>query len=246
MKPLLAVLLVLGWFGAFSWAGSWDDPPREKKPPEPPRASILSGQTLNESLIESLKWQSRGKVGPDLPLTAELLGHLNVMRATSAGEITLLRRAKKLPWPRTLREAAFEAARKRVETLFPKAVQQAKDGEPRAATVRELGQAVEGLGQELLNQVDELAPWQYIESKRFHKRLEAAVAALGDKDVRQQLEEADALAMRGRTVAKLVRFMADKGLRFAPAVEGDEDAYEQLHRALATYAEKIRPAEEGK
>ena len=37
--------------------------------------------------------------------------------------------------------------------------------------------------------------------------------------------------------------MKDKGLWFAPAVDGDEGAYVGLHRALATFAQAVAPPE---
>ena len=40
---------------------------------------------------------------------------------------------------------------------------------------------------------------------------------------------------RGKTVAELIQHMSYQGLRFAPAVAGDEAAYENLHRALVVY-----------
>jgi hypothetical protein len=209
-------------------------------------STIHSGKALNVSLRELWKRQARGEVGPDAPVPAGLLGHLNVVRAGAAGDVALLRRAGRLPWPKTLQAATFEAARKRVDAALSGAAKQAKEGELRAAAVREAGQAVEGLGQELANQINELTPTQYIEARRFHKRLETTAAALADQDVRQQIKEADELAVRGRTVAKLVRYMADKGLEFAPAVEGDEASYVQLHRIFAAYADKVGAPREGK
>jgi hypothetical protein len=211
-----------------------------------PLSETLSAQTLNATLVELLKLQERGQAGPDVPLSAELFGHLHVMRAGGAGDVGLLRRAGRLPWPEALRAPAFEADRKRVSVLLPEGLKQAREGKVRAETVRELGRSVEGLGKELVNQVAELSPSQYIAAKRFHLRLEGAVAVLGEKDVQGLLEAADGLAGGGRTVAKLVRYMGDKGLRFAPALEGDEAAYAELQRAFAAYAEKARPPREGK
>jgi hypothetical protein len=42
-------------------------------------------------------------------------------------------------------------------------------------------------------------------------------------------------APQARSVAELVQFMAEKGLRFAPAAPGDEPAYTALYHALAAY-----------
>jgi hypothetical protein len=40
---------------------------------------------------------------------------------------------------------------------------------------------------------------------------------------------------RGKTVGELIQNMSRQGLRFAPAVAGDEGAYENLHRYLVVY-----------
>ena len=42
-------------------------------------------------------------------------------------------------------------------------------------------------------------------------------------------------AVRAGSVQDLVKSMAERGLRFAPAVTGDEKAYGALHRGLAAY-----------
>jgi hypothetical protein len=41
--------------------------------------------------------------------------------------------------------------------------------------------------------------------------------------------------LKAKTVPELIKFMADRGLQFAPAVPGDENAYQALHSALAAY-----------
>jgi hypothetical protein len=40
---------------------------------------------------------------------------------------------------------------------------------------------------------------------------------------------------RGKTVGELIQHMSNQGLRFAPALAGDEPAYEYLHHYLVVY-----------
>jgi hypothetical protein len=40
---------------------------------------------------------------------------------------------------------------------------------------------------------------------------------------------------QGKTVGDLVKDMSNKGLRFAPAQDGDEGAYSALYKAMAAY-----------
>jgi len=42
-------------------------------------------------------------------------------------------------------------------------------------------------------------------------------------------------AAQGKNVAELVKHMTENGLRFAPAVDGDEAAYVALHRAVVAF-----------
>jgi hypothetical protein len=63
--------------------------------------------------------------------------------------------------------------------------------------------------------------------------LEEAVSALGQPDVTNYFNHK--FEAKGRTVAELVNYMKDKGLRFAPAVSGEEDSYRALHQAMMAY-----------
>ena len=47
------------------------------------------------------------------------------------------------------------------------------------------------------------------------------------------------------TVAELVHNLSSQGLRFAPAASGDESSYTALHRALVTYAYRLRQLPNG-
>ncbi len=57
--------------------------------------------------------------------------------------------------------------------------------------------------------------------------------ALGNPDVGDYFNQK--FAAKGKTTAELVKYMSDKGLKFAPATPGDEAAYRAVHQALAIY-----------
>jgi hypothetical protein len=72
----------------------------------------------------------------------------------------------------------------------------------------------------------------YIGGSRFLNQFEDAVRALEQPDVANHFN--GVFRPKGvKTVAELVEHMNSHGLRFAPAVAGDESAYRALHSALA-------------
>jgi hypothetical protein len=94
--------------------------------------------------------------------------------------------------------------------------------------------AVDNLQNGLRRNVAEASPSDYIKAKRFLSDLDSAIRALQDPGISKYATRK--LAAKGGTVSDLVTEMGGQGLRFAPAVAGDENAYVALHRALVNYA----------
>ena len=67
-----------------------------------------------------------------------------------------------------------------------------------------------------------------IEAAGFLARLKESAAILQQPDVGGYLS--GAYAAKGKTVRELVQYMASNGLRFAPALPGDEPAYRAVQR----------------
>jgi hypothetical protein len=86
----------------------------------------------------------------------------------------------------------------------------------------------------LAGKISQIPTAQYVEAKRFLNNFDDAVDALASGDALAYLDY-QKFASQPRTVQDLVAYMADKGLQFAPAVEGDEQYYQALHTALAAY-----------
>jgi hypothetical protein len=78
-----------------------------------------------------------------------------------------------------------------------------------------------------------MTPTQYVDARRFLNQLEDALTALQQPDVQNFFN--GRWAAKGKTVGDLVKYMADNGLRFAPATQGDEAAYRMLQQRLAAY-----------
>jgi hypothetical protein len=78
-----------------------------------------------------------------------------------------------------------------------------------------------------------MPPPRHIESNRYLGELNEAMKLLEKPHAGNYFN--GKFSARGKTVADLVGHMSKQGLKFAPAVSGDEAAYENLHRALAMY-----------
>jgi hypothetical protein len=79
---------------------------------------------------------------------------------------------------------------------------------------------------------------QHVEAKEFVNRLDEAVVALKQPDLKQHF--AGKYTLKARTVFELVKIMSENGLQFAPAVAGNEAAYKSLHQYLVAYDKRIR------
>jgi hypothetical protein len=199
----------------------------------PPFAEIWSGQALNDLLLAVQQQQAKTGPGPSVPLDPEVLQHINVTSGTTPGGAGLLKDGGRLQWPLVLRKPFFEADRKRLEELMAQAVGQARSGQVDADTLEEMQKHIGSLRAEVRAHLDDITPSDDVRAKRYLNELDNAVRALQDPDVAKYLS--GKWAARGNTVGDLVAEMARQGLKFAPAVAGDEAAYNALHHALVTY-----------
>jgi hypothetical protein len=85
--------------------------------------------------------------------------------------------------------------------------------------------------------IAELTPDQYVQAARFLRELRGSFNVLRRPDVARYFSPQR--AAQGSTVAELVAHMTANGLRFAPAVSGDEAFYTALHSAMVTYDDGI-------
>jgi hypothetical protein len=210
-------------------------PPAPASPAPPATAGELSG------------WLARlaGETRPDVALDARLVRRLNVTRVGGGGDLALLMRDARPGWPSALRRAPFAAERARVEGLLPEAAKRARAGAKGSdGDARDLTRSAESLSKELVEQVAELTPTEYVQAKRFLERIERTAAALRAADVRQALAAADGLQKGVKTVAGLAAYLQRERLTLTPPLAGDEDAYLDLRRAITGYAngQPTRPA----
>jgi hypothetical protein len=102
-----------------------------------------------------------------------------------------------------------------------------------ATTLRDLDALYADLDHKLNERADELSPSQYIEARRYLNQVKGAIDTL--KSPRAVNFFNTTWNARGKTVAELVDNLRREGLRFAPATQGDESAYNSLYDALRSF-----------
>jgi hypothetical protein len=199
----------------------------------PPVTEVLSGDSLNTLLDHLTKMQASGARGPSVPLDEATLKQVNVRPEGRTGNIGLLKYEGNLKWPQPLQAPEYDKERKRLEEFLPKAVQQASFQGVDPGTLSAIREDLEKLQERFSANVNDLGTGKYIEGKRFLNSLDEAVAALGQPDVTNYFNHK--FEAKGKTVAELVNYLREKGLRFAPAVSGEEAAYRALLQAMVAY-----------
>ena len=201
---------------------------------DPPLSEIWSGQSLNDLFRHIADQQGKGVRGPTVPLSEDILKHINLTVGPGSGNVGLLR--NDLKWPAPLMRPEFDAPRKSLDAQVPAATKVAKDGRVGQGQLSDLRDNVQKMHDILRRLVDDMAPADYIEAKHYLNTLNESVKALGDPNVANFFN--DRWVARGKTVAELVENMTRKeaaGLSFAPAAPGDEWAYRALLYALRDY-----------
>jgi hypothetical protein len=206
----------------------------ERSRNNPPLIDIWKGTALNDLLRDIQTAQSHGiSGGEDVPLSPDVLKHINVNTGTTRGGVGLLRDDGKLTWPAPLRQDLFDQQRGRIDELLQKAVQEAHSGPVDAKLLRDLRTATTQLGRAIDASLSELSSTDYIDSSRYLRELKDGLRVLEQSDVAKYFSSK--WTPRGSTVGDLVRQMTKEGLKFGPAVSGDESYYTVLHRALVDY-----------
>jgi hypothetical protein len=201
-----------------------------------PMVEVLDGRALNTLLDHMVREQGRGEKGPRVELNQDLLKSINVTGADTRGNVGLLKNNGKLDWPLPLQGSEFADSRERLTKQIADAVQQAQFNQPvdagKLKDMRaELGRLDEALDRSARD--NDLLPSQFVEARRFTNQLGDAVRALEDPSVSKFFT--GKWAPKGKDVAELVQYMGANGLRFAPAVAGDADAYLSLYHALVAF-----------
>ncbi len=211
---------------------------RDRSRNNPPVTEIFSSRALNDLLVDLQRLPRRA--GGAMPLDPEVTRRLNFTTGRGSGSVALLKDVDRLPWPAAFAGPDYRPVRVNLSALAREAVADAAGtGRVDAALLEEMERYLARLEQTLRQNVTRLAPTHYTEAGRFVTQFAEAVQALRQPDAGSFFN--DRYRFQGDTVAELVRFMTERGLRFAPAVPGDEAGYLAVHRALAAYDQAASP-----
>jgi len=199
----------------------------------PPLVEIWSATALNDLLRDIQSAQLSGTSVRDVPLPPEVLQHINVTTGTTSGSIGLLRDNGKLSWPYVLQQSYFDDQCKRLDELLPQAVNEARSGRVSRQLLDSIRSTQKDLERSLDAHVADLTPSEFTEASRYVRELRDSIRVLQQSDVSKYFRSA--WTPKGSTVGELVQQLTREGLRFAPAVSGDEPYYTSLHRALVDY-----------
>lgn len=200
----------------------------------PTMTEVWSASALNYLLDHARKLQVAGSRGPTITIEPDVLKKVNVTSG-KGGNIGLLKNEGQLSWPQVLQGAAYEEPRKRIEQVLPRAIQDAAFGKTDPGTLQNMTNDLDKIQLQLAKDVFDLPPTQYIESMRYIKQLHEALKALRDPEIGNYLGRNPKFAAKGQNAGALIKYMAENGLKFAPAVAGDEAAYVALYNALVAY-----------
>jgi hypothetical protein len=200
---------------------------------DPPATEIWSGKALNDMLQAIQKQRAQGVQGPEVAIDQDALKHLNLSGNQTLSSIGLLRDGGKLPWPAAFLDETFNDERKNLDQLAGEVMRQIDSGAADGGTIAAMKRAEAKLAKGLKANVDSIAPNDYIEAKRFLNDLDGTFRALQDPNVGKYAS--GKWAAMGRTVGDLVTEMTRQGLKFAPALAGDNPAYTAIHTALVAY-----------
>jgi hypothetical protein len=209
----------------------WD---LERARHDPPLGEILSGKALNTLYDHASRLQLAGNRGPNIPLSDALVRSINFTGQNTRANVGLLKNDGKLTWPMSLQDSVFAPTRDRLSKLISDAVENSKfNNSVEVGKLRDMQDALRRLDQQVDDDSQDLTPSEYTDAKRYINQLSDAVKALEDPRISKYVPAR--WEAKHNNVAELVKTMTDNGLRFAPAVSGDEDAYMTLYRALQAF-----------
>lgn len=207
---------------------------------QPPLTDVWSGRSLNALLRHLIDQQGRGAKGPAIPLSEDTLKSINLTAGDTRGNIGLLKDKGDLQWPQSLQGEVFKAPREDFNRRLKDAAQTVSLGNnPEPSTLSDLNTDVRRLSEMLDASIGALSPDEYTDASRYLRLLRDTVTALKDPKVANYFN--GRWSAKSKDVATLVKYMAEQGLRFAPATPKDEPAYLALYHALAAFDAGMPP-----
>jgi hypothetical protein len=200
---------------------------------DPPLTEIWSGVALNQLLLGIQRQLAQGVTRPDMPLDPSVVRQINVTGGQSGGNLALIANQGRLQWPFALYGPTFQPYETAINALARTAYQQARSDSVFEQTITSLTTEVNNLQTALQNNVGNMDANSFIAGQRYVNDLQTFTQTLQNPNVGNYLN--GTWAATGATVSQLVQNMTANGLRFSPALPGQDAAYVALQRAMAAY-----------
>lgn len=207
-----------------------------------PPQEIASGAAAN-AIIKALEPLSdRVKALPATAMDEAFLKRLNFSRGS--GSLGLLRQEGKIVWPALLMKLEpkeqVEKVRQQIESRFQDAFSQVANGDQADPdNLKLLLKAIDLMGELASEQAQSMTFSENVGIKRQLKSLEDSIAFLKQRDAADWLPGKPKI--KPQSIQELILMMQQKGVRFAPAFEGNEPAYLTMHRALVALYAQVTP-----
>jgi hypothetical protein len=199
----------------------------------PPSIEIWNGSAMNTILAAIQQVQRSGAPGPVIYLPPGAASQLSLTTGVTNTGVGLLKNGYKLTWPLSLQDDAFDSQRAAIDRLMKDAYDQLTGGSVDGKTLRKLDQSINQLNEAVRAQVEAMTPSDYVRAQRYVRELRDTFQALRQPDPAAFF--ASNRTAPAATVGELIQNMAAKGQKFAPAISGNEPAYNAVYSALATY-----------
>jgi len=205
----------------------------------PPPTEIWSGDALNAVLRDLQRAEAAGICGPDVPMHADILRHIDVTTGVTYAGAGTLKSLLRFNWPIALQRSAYAEQRQEVEERLGDAVSLVRSGDRvEAAILDRLDSLLKGMEEKVNRDAPALPPSEFIGARRYLEELKKSLKVLQDPNAVNYFNTK--WQAQGGTIAELVHNMTEQGLRFAAAPSGSESAYTALHSKLVAYHTRLR------
>jgi hypothetical protein len=199
---------------------------------------IWAGRPLNV-LLQSILRAPNPTGGPKIDIDQNTVRGLNLVLPSSFGNLALAKNGGKIAWTETLEGSAFDVAREGFSQEFAMGIKTALTGNtPSVELIEGLQTALGSLSTTLDDEVQDITPTAYIESRRLLNQLKNTIVGLKNPVLCQTCS--DTWKKQIHTVADIVKYCMDNGMHFGPAVAaGDYPAYIAFYYAIRSYERDI-------
>jgi hypothetical protein len=197
---------------------------------------IESGKAQNILLADLAKHPDKKSSLGDVMIDGDILKHINIT-GRKGGNLGLLRAGDgQLQWPPALAALVPDQERTQIDSLAKNLYELATtEGTVKPSMVNDLKTHVQELQESLSKKINDLPSGQFLEARRFFNELQDVVQGLSQPNLGKKYAEWLRESRKGMTAKEVADWLNSRGLQIAPAMPGDEDAYQVLHQALANY-----------